>query len=69
MKKEIPIERESLSGHVILDGDMKQTNEKISKRLKENILSGRWPAETRSEIEMLREYKESLKGKKIKKKL
>ncbi len=42
---------------------------KITEKIRKNILSGRWPAETRAEIEMLREHREKLKKKKSKKKL
>ena len=42
---------------------------KITAKIRKNILSGRWPAETRAEIEMLRDHKDQLKKKKSKKKL
>ena len=48
---------------------MRETHLKISAKIKKNILSGRWPAETRAEIEMLREHRLNLKKKKSKKKL
>jgi len=47
--------------HVNLDGiDMRATNKQITKVLRERILSGEWPAETRAEILMLREHREKL---------
>jgi hypothetical protein len=49
--------------------NMRATHLKLSKKIKEKVLSGEWPAETRAEIEMLREHRLNLKKKKSKKKL
>ena len=38
-------------------------NRKISKKIRENILSGRWPAESPEEVKMLREHRAKLKEK------
>ena len=38
-------------------------NKKISKKIKENILSGRWPAESPEEVKMLKEHRAKLKEK------
>tara|TARA_R100001463_G_scaffold117127_3_gene172666 strand:- start:30842 stop:31138 length:297 start_codon:yes stop_codon:yes gene_type:complete len=54
------------SGHTVLDGDVHKTKLQIGAKIKENILSGRWPAETRAEIEMLRKHREELEKKKKK---
>ena len=48
---------------------MRATHLKLSEKIKERVLSGEWPAETRAEIEMLREHRLNLKKKKSKKKL
>ena len=70
MRKYINTEREGDAGHSPIEaGDMKETHLKISKKIKENVLSGKWPPETRAEIETLREHRLSLKKKKNKKKL
>ena len=52
------------SGHTTLDNEVHETKMKIAKKIKENILSGRWPAETREEKDMLKEHKEKLEKKK-----
>jgi hypothetical protein len=38
-------------------------NKKISKKIRENILSGRWPAESPEEVRMLKEHRAKLKEK------
>tara|TARA_R100001443_G_scaffold103757_1_gene112194 strand:- start:230 stop:394 length:165 start_codon:yes stop_codon:yes gene_type:complete len=38
-------------------------NRKISKKIRENILSGRWPAESPEEVRMLREHRAKTKKK------
>ena len=55
----------STSGHGLdthIDG--RKIGEQISKKTKENILSGRWEPVTNTEIQMLREYREQQKLKK-----
>lgn len=54
------------SGHTVLDGDVHKTKMQIGAKIKENILSGRWPAETRAEIEMLKKHREETERKKKK---
>ena len=70
MREYTNTEKQGDAGHTPVEsGDMRETHLKISAKIKKNILSGRWPAETRAEIEMLREHRLSLKKKKNKKKL
>jgi hypothetical protein len=70
MRQYTKTEKEGDAGHSPIEsGDMRATHIKISKKIKENVLSGKWPPETRAEIEMLREHKLTLKKKKSKKKL
>jgi hypothetical protein len=38
-------------------------NKKLSQKIKENILSGRWPAESPEEVRMLREHRAKTKNK------
>ena len=56
------IHKESHAGHIILEDCIYEVKEKISNKIKENILSGRWLPETKAEHEMLKEH---LKSKKI----
>ena len=49
------------AGHPDVGGDIKPIGDQIGKKLKENILSGRWQATTQSEMRMLREHKEKQK--------
>lgn len=37
--------------------DMRATNKQITKVMNKKILSGEWPAETRAEIQMLRDHR------------
>ena len=70
MRQYTNTEKEGDAGHAHVEtGDMRETSMKITEKIRKNILSGRWPAETRAEIEMLREHREKLKKKKSKKKL
>jgi|TARA_R110002051_G_scaffold69161_5_gene124412 hypothetical protein len=58
------------AGHESMElTNMRATHLKLSEKIKERVLSGEWPAETRAEIEMLREHRLNLKKKKSKKKL
>lgn len=70
MRQYTKTEKEGDAGHSPIEaGDMRATHLKISKKIRENILSGKWPPETRAEIEMLRDHRLTLKKKKSKKKL
>lgn len=70
MRQYTKTEKEGDAGHSPIEaGDMRETHLKITAKIRKNILSGRWPAETRAEIEMLREHRLNLKKKKSKKKL
>ena len=53
------IESVTDAGHPDIGGDIKPIGDKISKKLKENILSGRWSPSNIYEIRMLREHLES----------
>ena len=50
------IQKESHAGHIILEDCIYEVKEKISNKIKENILSGRWLPETKAEHEMLKEH-------------
>ena len=70
MREHTKTEKQGDAGHTPVEsGDMRATHLKITAKIRKNILSGRWPAETRAEIEMLREHRLALKKKKRKKKL
>ena len=49
------------AGHPDVGGDIKPIGDQNGKKLKENILSGRWQATTQSEMRMLKEHKEKQK--------
>jgi len=48
-------------GHANIEGvDMRAVSKQITKVMREKILAGIWPPETRAEIEMLREHRKKL---------
>ena len=50
-------------GHPSVEsGDLTTMNKKMIKKCIENVLSGRWPAETPAELEALRAHKERKKS-------
>ena len=50
-------------GHLgMASGDLTTMNKKMTKKCIENVLSGRWPAETPAELEALRAHKERKKS-------
>ena len=51
-------ERVSTAGHGCADTiDAKKMGDQITKKIRENILSGRWYPSSQPEIQMLREYR------------
>jgi len=45
------------------DESFHQTNKKLTKKIRENILSGRWPAESPAEVRLLKEHLKKKKSK------
>ena len=51
-------ERVSTAGHPAIERiDAKPMNDQINKKIRENLISGRWHPDTTAEFQFLREYR------------